>query len=44
MHRRFRSVVALCAAYTLVFAALMGALGSARAAMPDGFQLCIADT
>ncbi len=42
MHRRFRSVVALCAAYALVFAALMGALGSARAAIPDGLQLCIA--
>ncbi len=44
MHRRVRSFVALCAAYALVFAALMGALGSARAAMPDGFQLCIAGT
>lgn len=42
MHRRFRSVVALCAAYALVFAALIGALGSVRAAIPDGFQLCIA--
>jgi len=42
MHRRFRSVVALCAAYALVFAALFAAFGSARAAIPDGFQLCIA--
>lgn len=42
MHRRVRSVVVLCAAYALVFAALIGALGSARAAIPDGFQLCIA--
>ncbi len=42
MHRRFRSIVALCAAYALVFAALIGALGTARAAIPDGFQLCIA--
>lgn len=42
MHRRVRSVVALCAAYALVFAALIGALGFSRAAIPDGFQLCIA--
>lgn len=42
MHRRFHFVVALCAAYALVFATLIGAIGSARAAIPDGFQLCIA--
>jgi hypothetical protein len=41
--RRLRSIVALFAAYALLFASFVGALGTARAATP-GFQLCIAGT
>ena len=39
---RSRPVIALLAAYALVFASFIGALGTARAAIPGGFHLCIA--